>query len=259
VNETLQLKNIEILRLVQEQFEDNNTARNRYLVMSYDIETFVAVGVVVGMAAILYLTKKPNEQVSDQTQQLEETQRQRRRYFIQRQQQEQERQQQERRQQKQEPPTVQVVIPGHADEHGWTTIPTVTDRVKISIRYLAENVRFRIYSNRTPLPYRWTGHGRFVCQCGHRWTSYQLQTEIDWQLLRAEKISRQKCERCDTINSPTAIHDFDDWIIRLLKKLASAHARRTPNDEHKEGPPHRSNLCEACGFGPGNICGRRYD
>ncbi|XP_071942880.1 uncharacterized protein [Antedon mediterranea] len=97
-------------------------------------------------------------------------------------------------------------------------------------------------------------HGTYQCRrCGHSWSSYHSCLTLDLQQQRIARRWRQKCDRCKKIESPwfhqNVLEDMVEYGIRRYFKLVKGTLNGSVAIKPKGKPPHRSDLCERCGFG----------
>jgi len=94
------------------------------------------------------------------------------------------------------------------------------------------------------------GEGGFHCSKGHSWFSHRAIVTFDMGAKSVSKIWKQACSSCKSFHEPryTALqieeicNNAIEHFLKKLKDPEEHHSRK----EGSGGPPHRSDLCEAC-------------
>nr|XP_054750037.1 uncharacterized protein LOC129255732 [Lytechinus pictus] len=111
------------------------------------------------------------------------------------------------------------------------------------------------------------GYGKSQCEiCDRTWSTYQAHVVIDLKKQEVVRIYQQKCRDCGTETEP--YFPEDEFYVMIEKAIEQEKLHRYPSSQirrvHEGGrrgfprrPPHRSDLCERCGYGWGKKCWER--
>lgn len=142
-----------------------------------------------------------------------------------------------------------------------TFISVGIDTLGWSIDVLNTSRRFD-YSN--PRTYSPNAYGLFNCNnCNREWSSHRFVVDITYSynlstkhLFVNLKCYGQKCDKCNSSNYIQGVLSNNDRLKviwdRIYEKICTPNNLKCEKQDEKNkktGPPHKSNLCEACTLG----------
>ncbi|XP_062516278.1 receptor-transporting protein 3-like [Corticium candelabrum] len=106
------------------------------------------------------------------------------------------------------------------------------------------------------------GHGTVRCKtCSHSWSSYISWIKVDLKKCRLAHRFQQKCQSCETANTPAFKTEELERMIKLtiarvISLMNGTYDNTGTNNlnDRQLDAPHDSDRCEKCAYGKGRPC-----